>query len=93
MTDVFRDRNLAELVIVPLCGNDDPVNLAVFATADASGFRDPDQRLLEGIRPALRTGCELRSLRQTELTLLDTYVGDAAASASSPEVPASAPWT
>jgi adenylate cyclase len=79
MTDVLRDRSLAEFVIVPLCGNDGPVNFAVFATAGASGFSEADQTLLEGIRPALRTACELRSLRQAELTLLDTYVGDAAA--------------
>jgi adenylate cyclase len=79
MTDVLRGRNLAEFVIVPLCGNDGPVNFAVFATAGASGFCDADQTLLECIRPALRTACELRSLRQAELTLLDTYVGDAAA--------------
>ena len=78
-TDVFRDRNLAEFVIAPLCSNDGPASLAVFATADASGFRTADHTLLEDIRPALRTACELRSLRQAELTLLDTYVGDAAA--------------
>lgn len=78
-TDVFRDRNLAEFVIAPLCSNDGPASLAVFATAAASGFRAADHTLLEDIRPALRTACELRSLRQAELTLLDTYVGDAAA--------------
>jgi adenylate cyclase len=78
-TDVFRDRNLAEFVIVPLCGYDGPVSVAIFATAAASGFREADHTLLERIRPALRTACEVRSLRQAELTLLDTYVGDSAA--------------
>jgi adenylate cyclase len=78
-TDVFRDRNLAEFVIVPLCSNESPTSLAVFATADVSGFRAADHTLLEQIRPALRTACELRGLRQAELTLLDTYVRDAAA--------------
>ncbi|HYZ42106.1 MAG TPA: adenylate/guanylate cyclase domain-containing protein [Stellaceae bacterium] len=77
--DVFRDRNLAEFVIAPLCGNDGPVSVAVFATAGVSGFRAADHTLLEHILPALRTACEVRSLRQAELTLLDTYVGAATA--------------
>jgi class 3 adenylate cyclase len=35
--------------------------------------------MLQRIAPALRSACELRTLRQTELTLLDTYIGSATA--------------
>jgi adenylate cyclase len=77
--DVFRDRNLVEFVVAPLCGGDGQVNVAAFATAGTSGFSKADHTLLEHILPALRTACEIRGLRQAELTLLDTYVGAATA--------------
>jgi adenylate cyclase len=52
--DVFRDRNLAEFVIVPLCSKKGPASFAVFATVDAAGFRAAGHILLEDIQPALR---------------------------------------
>ncbi|WP_218578155.1 adenylate/guanylate cyclase domain-containing protein [Vineibacter terrae] len=73
--DVFRGRRLAEIFIVPLCNADGPVSAAAFCTARAGGFSITARAALERIVPALRNACELRTLRQTELTLLDTYIG------------------
>jgi adenylate cyclase len=77
--DVYRGRLLEEVVLVPLCSGDGPVSAASFGTRRAEGFTASDHALLERIVPALRSACELRMLRQTETTLLDTYVGSGTA--------------
>lgn len=77
--DIFAGRGLVELVIVPLCNADGPVSAAAFGTARPGGFAPVEQAMLQRIVPALRTACELRTLRQTELTLLDTYIGSVTA--------------
>jgi adenylate cyclase len=77
--DVFAGRALVELVIVPLCNADGPVSAAAFGTTRPGGFAPAEHALLQRIAPALRNACELRTLRQTELTLLDTYIGSATA--------------
>jgi adenylate cyclase len=73
--DVFQGRNLVEQYIVPLCNADGPVSAACFCTAASRGFTVSEMAALERIVPALRNVCELRALRRTELTLLDTYIG------------------
>jgi adenylate cyclase len=73
--DVFQGRNLIEQYIVPLCNADGPVSAACFCTAFPRGFTVSEMAALERIVPALRNVCELRALRRTELTLLDTYIG------------------
>lgn len=73
--DVFQGRNLVEHYIVPLSNADGPVSAVCFCTASRRGFSADDMRALERIVPALRNVCELRVLRRTELTLLDTYIG------------------
>jgi adenylate cyclase len=73
--DVFRGRSLVELVIVPLCNADGLVSAATFGTARPGGFAAAERAALDRLVPALRTACELRTLRKVELTLLDTYVG------------------
>jgi adenylate cyclase len=77
MLDVFRGHHLVELVIAPLVHGDDPASAVVFCTRRPEGFSDADQRALAAIVPALRGACEVRMLRHTEATLLDTYVGTA----------------
>ncbi|MGQ9370734.1 adenylate/guanylate cyclase domain-containing protein [Azospirillum sp. ST 5-10] len=77
--DVFAGRGLVELLIAPLNGTDGPVSAAAFGTARPGGFSAADHAALQRILPALRNGCELRTLRQMERTLLDTYVGTATA--------------
>lgn len=77
--DVFRGRGLAELVVLPLVGIDGPSSAVSVATARPAGFDAGDRAALDRVAPALRTACELRTLRWSELTLLDTYVGAASA--------------
>jgi adenylate cyclase len=77
--DLFRDRGLAELMFVPLCNSDGPVSAAAFCTRRAGGFAPGERAALDRIVPALRTACELRTLRQVELTVLDTYIGSTTA--------------
>jgi adenylate cyclase len=73
--DVFSGRGLNQLMIVPLCNADGPVSAAAFGTKRPNGFSYSDSQAIERILPALRNACELRLLRQAELSLLDTYIG------------------
>jgi adenylate cyclase len=73
--DVFRDRGLVQLVVAPLCYADGPVSAAGFGTRRPGGFTASEIRVLERILPALRNTCELRVMRQAELSLLDVYIG------------------
>ncbi|MBZ9792273.1 adenylate/guanylate cyclase domain-containing protein [Rhizobium sp. 3T7] len=73
--DVFAGRGLQQLMIAPLCNADGPVSAAAFGTRRAGGFTPAEIQVLERILPALRNTCELRVMRQVELSLLDTYVG------------------
>lgn len=77
--DVFRGRNLAELMFVPLCNVDGRVSVAGIGTARRDGFAPSERAALDRIVPALRTACELRLLRQVEVTILDTYIGSTTA--------------
>ncbi|WP_337269651.1 adenylate/guanylate cyclase domain-containing protein [Oryzifoliimicrobium ureilyticus] len=78
--DIFAERKLVQLLIAPLCNADGPISTAVFATRRPGGFSVLEQDLIERIVPALRNACELRVLRQCELSLLDTYIGPMTAS-------------
>ncbi|MFT3998817.1 MAG: adenylate/guanylate cyclase domain-containing protein [Rhizobium sp.] len=78
--DIFRGRGLVQLIVAPLCNADGPISSAVFATRRPGGFTSSEQDLIERILPALRNTCELRVLRQCELSLLDTYIGPMTAS-------------
>ncbi|WP_245505526.1 MULTISPECIES: adenylate/guanylate cyclase domain-containing protein [unclassified Rhizobium] len=73
--DVFTGRGLQQLMIAPLCNADGPVSAVAFGTRRAGGFTPAEIQVLERILPALRNTCELRVMRQVELSLLDTYVG------------------
>jgi adenylate cyclase len=77
--DVLRGRPLEEILLVPLCNADGPVSAASFCTMRPDGFTVSDYAFLERLVPALRSACELRMLRQIELTLLDTYIGSGTA--------------
>jgi adenylate cyclase len=77
LLEVFRDRDLGELVIRPLRWGEGRDGAVVFATARRERFTSLERQLLNRIVPTLRTVCELRLLRQTEAVLLDTYVGTA----------------
>jgi adenylate cyclase len=73
--DVFEGRGLVQLMIAPLCNVDGPVSAAGFGTKRPSGFTRSDIHAIERILPALRNTCEIRVLRQAELSLFDTYIG------------------
>src|SRR5260370_9256848 len=51
------------------------MSAAAFGTIRPDGSSATDAKALARIVPALRNACELRTLRQVELTLLNTYVG------------------
>lgn len=73
--DIFQGRHLIGHYIAPLCNADGPVSAASFCTTAPCGFSAADLAALDRLLPALRNVCELRVLRRTELTLLDTYIG------------------
>jgi adenylate cyclase len=73
--DVYKNRDVRGFVAAPLLMNHGPVGVAVFATSSARQFTPRDLGLLSEIVPALRGVCEIRQLRRTEATLLDTYIG------------------
>ena len=73
--DIYQGRQLTEMFIVPLHNAEGPMSAANFGTTRPAGFGATDVAALERIVPALRNACELRTLRQVELTLLNTYVG------------------
>ncbi|WP_025660028.1 adenylate/guanylate cyclase domain-containing protein [Rhizobium sp. IBUN] len=73
--DIFAGRGLVQLMIAPLCNADGPVSAAAFGTRRPGGFTPAEIQALERILPALRNTCELRVMRQVELSLLDTYIG------------------
>jgi adenylate cyclase len=74
-TDLFEGRGLVDVLVVPLCNADGMVSAASFSTTRAGGFRSSERAALDRIVSALRNSCELRTLRNVELTLLNTYIG------------------
>jgi adenylate cyclase len=73
--ELFKGRFLVELVILPLRTPDALPSAVSFATTRCTGFTAAERAAFDRIAPALRNACELRNLRQVELTLLDTYLG------------------
>ena len=75
--EIFRDRRIAELLIAPLPNGDGVVSAVSFGTSLARGYTIAERRTLKRILPTLCGACELRVLRRTVATLLNTYVGQA----------------
>ncbi len=73
--DVYKGYQLKGFVAAPLVMDRDPVGVAVFATRSTRKFTSAAITVLADIVPPLRCACEIRLLRKTESTLLDTYVG------------------
>jgi adenylate cyclase len=73
--DVYAGRGLVQLLVAPLCNVDGPVSAVILGTRRPGGFTLPDICVIERILPALRNTCELRVMRQADLSLLDTYIG------------------
>jgi adenylate cyclase len=75
--DAYKGHQLTGFVAVPLVLGQGPAGVAVFATRSPGKFTPEAVEILVDIVPAIRCACEIRLLRQTEKTLLDTYVGRA----------------
>jgi adenylate cyclase len=73
--DVYKGYQLKGFVAAPLVMDRDPAGVAVFATRSTRKFTSAAITVLADIVPPLRCACEIRLLRKTESTLLDTYVG------------------
>jgi adenylate cyclase len=73
--DLFKGRPLVEFVFLPLRTPGALPSAVSFATTRSTGFTAGERAAFDRIAPALRNVCELRNLRQVELTLLDTYLG------------------
>jgi adenylate cyclase len=72
---IFEGRDLVEFVILPSRNADASPNAVSFATTRNSGFSVTERAAFARIAPALRSVCELRTLRSAEQALLDPYVG------------------
>lgn len=73
--DVFQGHGLMAMEGAPLVMAHGRCTAAVFATKRPEGFGPDGVALLRRLAPALRGACEIRVLRRTEATLLDTYLG------------------
>jgi adenylate cyclase len=73
--DDIRAQGVTDYVAYPLISTDGSVDTASWQTDEPSGFSDDDIRNIEKIVPALARVAEVRALRRTATTLLNTYVG------------------
>jgi adenylate cyclase len=73
--DIYEGYDVRGFAAAPLVMSHGPAGVAVFATSAAQKFTSSALEILSDVVPALRGVCEIRLLRRTEATLLDTYVG------------------
>ena len=73
--DDIRAQGVTDYVAFPLIATDGSVDTASWSTNEPAGFTDADIRTIEKIVPALARVAEVRALRRTATTLLNTYVG------------------
>jgi adenylate cyclase len=75
MVDDIRAQGATDYVAFPLIATDNSVDSASWSTDKPGGFSDADVRNIEKVVPALARVAEIRALRRTATTLLNTYVG------------------
>src|SRR3984893_13270984 len=75
MLDDIRAQGATDYVAFPLIATDGAVDTASWSTDQPGGFSDADIRNIEKVVPALARVAEIRALRRTATTLLNTYVG------------------
>lgn len=75
MLDDIRAQGATDYVAYPLIATDGSVDSASWSTDKPDGFSDADIRNIEKVIPALARVAEIRALRRTATTLLNTYVG------------------
>ena len=74
----LRAQGITDYVAFPLIFTDGAVHVASMQTKEAAGFSNGDIDALAKIVPAFARAVEVRWLRRTAVTLLDTYVGNRA---------------
>ena len=73
--DDIRAQGVTDYVAFPLISTDGSVDTVSLSTHEPAGFSDADIRNIERVVPALARVAEVRALRRTATTLLNTYVG------------------
>jgi len=71
----FKTGGITDYLASPLVSTDGLIHVATWSTTDPNGFSDEHIRILESVVPLLARVAEIRALRRTVVTLLDTYVG------------------
>jgi len=74
--DDIRSQGVTDYVAFPLISTNGSVDTVSWSTHEPAGFSDSDIRSIEKIVPALARVAEVRALRRTATTLLNTYVGE-----------------
>jgi adenylate cyclase len=73
--DDIRAQGVTDYVAFPLIATDGSVDTVSWSTHEPAGFSETDIQNIEKIVPALARVAEVRALRRTATTLLNTYVG------------------
>jgi adenylate cyclase len=73
--EAFGSHGMTELSIWPLLCAGGPIGAIVFATRRMSGFTTEENEAFRRIVPALRAVSEIRALRRSGTSLMDTYIG------------------
>ncbi|MEP1571280.1 adenylate/guanylate cyclase domain-containing protein [Roseibium album] len=76
----LRDEGFTDYIALPMPFSDGSVKVASFATKAPGGFRSGHISVFESLIRPLALVCELKTLRRTAETVLDTYVGPRAGS-------------
>jgi adenylate cyclase len=71
----FKAAGVTDYLASPLIFTDGNAHVATWTTERAGGFSDGDIRIIDAVVPLLARVAEIRALRRTVVTLLDTYVG------------------
>lgn len=71
----FKAGGVTDYLASPLIATDGLVHVASWNTTDPGGFSAAHILVLESVVPLLARVAEIRALRRTVVTLLDTYVG------------------
>src|ERR1041385_5490905 len=71
----FKASGVTDYLASPLIATDGLVHVASWSTSAPDGFSAAHVQILESVVPLLARVAEIRALRRTVVTLLDTYVG------------------
>jgi len=75
ITAELRDEGFTDYIALPMPFSDGSVKVASFATRAPGGFSASHVSVFESLIRPLALVCELKTLRRTAETVLDTYVG------------------